>query len=151
MTLLSLDGAVCRSRRLPRAAPALAFAVVSGLAFGVDMAVLAVLVHGLGWPGLASRGASIVAATSGSWFIHRHATFSGRARRPWLREWLHYLAVNAIGMTLNYGCYALIVATSAFGPAHPLLAVIPGGVLAMGLNYALASRWVFVSRLSSHR
>ena len=135
--------------RLPRA---LVFAAVSGLAFGVDMSVLAVLVHGLGWPGLVSRIVSIVSATSSSWFVNRHATFAARAGPGWGREWARYLAVNAIGMGLNYGIYALIVAGTVFGKTHPLWAVVPGGVLAMGLNYGLTRRWVFVAgRLSSHR
>ena len=135
--------------RLPRA---LVFAAVSGLAFGVDMGVLAVLVHGLGWPGLVSRAVSILAATSSSWFVNRHATFSTRAGAGWGREWLRYLAVNALGMTLNYGIYAWLVAATAFGTAHPLLTVLPGGVLAMALNYGLTRRWVFVNAtLSSHR
>ena len=138
-----------RPHRLPRV---LVFAAVSGLAFGVDMSVLAVLVHGLGWPGLVSRIVSIVSATSSSWFVNRHATFAARAGPGWGREWLRYLAVNAIGMGLNYGIYALIVAGTVFGKTHPLLAVVPGGVLAMGLNYGLTRRWVFVAgRLSSHR
>ncbi|RJS93285.1 GtrA family protein [Salinisphaera sp. Q1T1-3] len=137
------------ARRIHR--PAL-FAAVGGVAFGVDMTVLGGLVHGLGLAPAIARGLSILAALSVAWYINRRVTFAAAGGGGHLGEWLSYLAVNALGMGLNYGIYVAIVSLTRLGAAHPLLSVVPGGVLALGVNYGLASRLIFrTGEVSSHR
>ncbi len=121
----------------------LSFAAAGLVAFAVDMGVLGVLVHGLGMVALRARLISIPLAASTAWLINRRFTFvSGDDRARW-HQWLRYLAVNTINVSVNYGCYVALVSTTRLGAAHPLASVAPGALLGLWGNYLLAGRWVF--------
>lgn len=123
--------------------PWLLFAAVGGIAFGVDMVVLAVGVYGLGLAPAHARLISIPIAASAAWIINRRITFPGQRRTRRLFEWLRYLLANTGNLAINYGGYAAIVTFTAVGAAHPLISIIPGAFTGLCLNYWLASRWVF--------
>ncbi|MES1953954.1 GtrA family protein [Salinisphaera hydrothermalis] len=142
-------GEVRRARRRFRpVAPAalrrwLAFGAAGLIAFGVDMGALGALVHGLGMAPVKARLISIPLAASTAWLINRRFTFaSGDDRARW-HQWLRYLAVNTINVTVNFGCYLALVSATAVGAAHPLISVVPGALLGLAINYRLAGRWVF--------
>ncbi|MGB7755128.1 MAG: GtrA family protein [Salinisphaera sp.] len=121
----------------------LSFGAAGMVAFGVDMGVLGVLVHGLGMVALRARLISIPMAASTAWMINRRFTFvSGDDRARW-HQWLRYLAVNTINVSVNYGGYVGLVSATAIGAAHPLISVVPGALLGLWGNYLLAGRWVF--------
>lgn len=121
----------------------LAFGAAGLMAFGVDMGVLGVLVHGLGMAPLRGRLVSIPLAASTAWFMNRRFTFvSGDERARW-QQWLRYLAVNMVNVVVNYGCYLGLVSATAIGAAHPLASVVPGALVGLWGNYLLAGRWVF--------
>ncbi|WP_109993182.1 GtrA family protein [Salinisphaera sp. LB1] len=121
----------------------LSFALAGLTAFGVDMSVLGMLVHGLEMAPLRARLISIPLAASTAWLINRRFTFvSGDDRARW-HQWLRYLAVNTVNVIVNYGCYLGLVSATAIGAAHPLLSVVPGALVGLWGNYLLAGRWVF--------
>lgn len=130
----------------------LAFAAAGLTAFVVDMGVLGLLVHGLGMAALRARLISIPLAASTAWMMNRRFTFvSGEDRARW-HQWLRYLAINTISITVNYGCYLGLVSATAIGRAHPLASIVPGALVGLWMNYQLAGRWVFRDpNLSSDR
>lgn len=121
----------------------LTFCAAGLVAFGVDMSVLGALVHGLGVGPARARLVSIPLAASTAWFINRRLTFASGDNPARWRQWLRYLAVNMVNVTVNYGCYLGLVSLTAAGAAHPLASVVPGALIGLWINYRLAGRWVF--------
>lgn len=143
-----------RLRQLARRLPWLRwilFAAAGFLAFIVDMTVLAIAVYGLGVGPALARIPSILAAASAAWYCNRRFTFADTSSRRRWAQWLRYLGVNCVNMTINYASYALLVVHTAFGREHPLLAVWPGAIVGLWVNYLLASRLVFVDAKSNGR
>lgn len=138
-----------RLRRWSRRAPWLRWALFAAaglVAFGVDMSVLAALVYGLDVLPAHARLVSILAAASAAWYCNRRFTFADTSvRRRWA-QWLRYLAVNTVNVVINYGSYAGLVMWTDLGREHPLLAVLPGALAGLWVNYLLASRLVFDAR-----
>jgi putative flippase GtrA len=82
----------------------LRFAIVGGLAFLLDAAILQTLV-GLGFGPVAGRVFSLSAAVTATWLLNRTLTFT-TPRRPSWREFAHYVLVSLIGMLINYAVYS---------------------------------------------
>ncbi len=120
----------------------LKFGVVGTIGFVVDTAVLyAGLALGLGlyW----GRAVSYLAAASGNWALNRLWTFRGSGGGPAARQWAIFVAVNLVGFAFNYGTYAVLVATSAFVAAHPVIGVAAGSLAGLASNFLLSRRFVF--------
>ncbi len=119
----------------------LRFGVVGVVGFCVDTAT----VYGLrGRLGL--YGAGIVAyfvAASVNWALNRSWTFRGHHALSAHRQWLLYLAANALGFVLNRGTYAALIAGFALCRVYPVLAVAAGAVAGMTINFLLSRRLVF--------
>jgi len=130
------------ARRLPWLRWAL-FAAAGFVAFLVDMIVLGIAVYGLGVLPARARVVSILAAASVAWYGNRRFTFADTSTRRRWAQWLRYLAVNCVNMAINYGSYAVLVVHTDVGGEHPLLAVLPGALAGLWVNYLLASRLVF--------
>ena len=117
----------------------LRFAVIGGLGFIVDTAVLYGLLA-LGFDLYAARALSILVAATFTWLGNRRYAFRARRldRRQKTGEWLRYLAAMALGGLINFGVYSLLVWRLALFAAHPVLAVIAGTGVAMLFNFAMA-------------
>jgi putative flippase GtrA len=140
-----LGPALARSLGPARAAVAqefLRFGVVGTIGFVVDTAVLYGMVA-LGAGLYLGRAVSYVAAATATWGLNRIWTFRGRGSGPVHRQWALFVAVNLIGFTLNYGTYALLVATMPVVAANPILGVAAGSIAGMFTNFVLSRRLVF--------
>ena len=120
----------------------LRFGVVGTIGFLVDSGVL----YGMIWLGAGlylGRAISYVAAATATWALNRVWTFRGRGGGAVHRQWALFVAVNLVGFALNYGTYAVLVATVPVVAAHPVLGVAAGSIAGMFTNFVLSRRVVF--------
>lgn len=119
----------------------LMFGTVGTFGWMLDTATVYALRHQLGLYGAGL--ASYVVAATGTWLFNRLWTFRGRGRGPVHRQWARFLAVNAIGLVLNRGTYALLVTFVALCAAQPIFATAAGALAGMFMNFNLARAIVF--------
>lgn len=120
----------------------LRFGVVGLIGYAIDTATVYALRGALGL--YAAGLVSFFVAASGNWAMHRAWTFRGRGRvEPVHRQWLTFLAANALGFVLNRGAYAALVASSALCVRYPFLATAGGAVAGMGVNFVMSRQVVF--------
>lgn len=124
----------------------LSFAAIGVVGFAVDVTVLDALVAGLGLSPFAARIFSYLAAATTTWALNRNITFRGDRSDRLLREWLHFLATNAIGGTVNYLVYSALVGSAAPFARHLALAVAAGSLAGLAFNYVCSARFVFHGR-----
>jgi len=120
------------------------FCLVGAAGFLLDAAVLYWLIAVTPLGPLPARALSYLAAATGTWLLNRRYTFANARRSGALhREWLHYLAVNAVGGGINYLAYALLVLSVEAVASQPVLGVAVGSACALLFNYLANKRWVF--------
>lgn len=124
----------------------LRFALVGGIGFGVDVAVLYLLL-GAGASLIAGRAGSFLAAATSTWQLNRRYTFTGRPGvagiRATSRQWLRFVLANAVGGAVNVGIYAALVTQVSLCAELPALAVAAGSVAGLVFNYTVSRLWVF--------
>ena len=107
-----------------------------------------------------ARGVAFWVAASSNWWLNRQFTFSSNQKEQPLKQWLQFLGASSIGFLPNWGCYWLLMnsdiglATSSILSIEisiwwPYVAMVPGILLGMGVNFILSDRWVF--RLAATR
>ena len=120
----------------------------------VDILIL-YLLHGAGGLNVyLGRVVSYGAAITTGYFLNRRYTFHAhRRRRHLFVELCRYYTVFGLGGLINYGVFAMIVATgNALGAAPtlgfwlPLIGIWAGGMTGMGFNYGGSHRLVFRNR-----
>ena len=123
----------------------LRFAVIGALGMPVDWLVLQVMVH-WGTGPYFGRLISWFCAASFTWMGNRYFTFAAsRARGPVgaAKEWLRFLAANAVGGLVNVGLYSVLV-RFAPPPFNDLtLALVLGVLLGLAFNFTLSKKMVF--------
>lgn len=119
------------------------FALVGGLGFLVDSAILYLAAYKLGFNLYTGRVLSYVGAASATWCLNRLFTFAGARGRDRKRQWLRFLFVNLAGGLVNYGVYAAMVATVRAAHEEPVLAVAIGSLSGLAVNFYLSKRYVF--------
>ncbi len=121
----------------------LRFGLVGFVGFLVDAGVLWSLLR---WPGLdpySGRVVSYLVAASVTFLLHRNFTFL-RARRPAMGgQWMKFILLNGVGAVLNYGVYAVLVATVPLFATSPVLGVAVGSVVAMLFSFTVNRTLVF--------
>lgn len=119
----------------------LRFLLVGGVGFVVDGSALLLLVHVGDVSPIFARIPSFLIAVTVTWWLHRNFTFKGvRQTAPSVREWLLFIAANALGNGLNLCLYWLLV--WKFGWA-PLAALACASIVAAAINYQVSAQWVF--------
>ena len=91
-------------------------------------------------------GAGLVAygfAATTTWLLNRLWTFRGRGSGSAHRQWMAFLAANAVGFILNRGTYALLVTFWPIAAEHPAIATAAGAVAGMFVNFSLSRKIVF--------
>lgn len=119
------------------------FCAVGAVGFAVDAGLLWLLLESAAMGPYAGRIVSFLAAATVTWALHRVFTFPDARRGPRGRQWLHFVAVNGAGALLNYGVYALLIATTALFAQNPVLAVAAGSAVALAVNFTANRLWVF--------
>ena len=121
----------------------LRFCAVGAVGFAVDAGLLALLLATTPLGPYLGRLVSFLAAATVTWLLHRRFTFPAAVRARRGRQWLLFVAVNGGGAALNYGIYALLVATAPLFSARPVLAVAVGSAVALAVNFLANRTWVF--------
>lgn len=130
-------------------APFLRFGAVGAAGFVVDETVLTVLHYLLGVGPHAARVISIFCAMTFTWWGNRTLTFAEHAATgagsDVAREWLKFMAANAVGALVNFGTYSLLIAIAPWPLGHPLAATAIGVGVGLVFNFTLSKRFVFNS------
>jgi putative flippase GtrA len=123
----------------------LRFAVIGALGMPVDWGVLQLMVHWGSGPYL-GRLVSWFCAATFTWAGNRYFTFAATRARGLLatgREWLRFLAANAVGGLVNVGLYSVLV-RFAPPPLNDLtVALVLGVLLGLVFNFTLSKKVVF--------
>lgn len=124
----------------------LRFAVIGALGMPVDAGVLWLMTHRVGLDPYSGRIVSWICAATFTWTGNRYFTFRGSRARGLTgaaREWLRFLAANAVGGLVNVGLYSTLV-RFAPPPANNLYVALMLGVLAgLVFNFTLSKKLVF--------
>ncbi len=119
------------------------FGIVGVIGFGVDTAVVYLLVFGVGLEFFAARVPAFFAAATATFALNRAFTFRGAVDEPLHRQWAKFIAANAFGGAVNYGVSVGLEAAIPVVEAHPILAVAAGSIAGMFLNFAASKHLVF--------
>jgi putative flippase GtrA len=125
----------------------LRFAVIGALGMPVDWGVLHLMVH-LGTGPYLGRMVSWFISASFTWVGNRYFTFGATRARGFMgagKEWLRFLAANAVGGLVNVGLYSVLV-RFAPPPFNELtVALVCGVLLGLAFNFILSKKMVFRS------
>lgn len=119
------------------------FCAVGAVGFVVDAGLLWLLLSSGTMGPYGGRVVSFLVAATVTWALHRSFTFPDARRERCGRQWLHFVAVNGVGALVNYGVYALLIATTVLFAHHPVLAVAAGSAVALVVNFTANRLWVF--------
>ena len=119
------------------------FGAVGVVGLVVDTAVVYALVFGVGLEFFAARVPSFLAAATTTFALNRAFTFRGARDEPLHRQWVKFIAANALGGAVNYGVSVGLEAAFLVVETHPVLAVAAGSVAGMFLNFAASKHLVF--------
>jgi putative flippase GtrA len=121
----------------------LRFGLVGCVGFTID-ASLTLLFHGpLGLGEAPARVLAFFVAATVGWWLNRSFTFQVQSGASSL---VRYVAITSIGAAINIACYLAVVHVLGTQPLHLLAGVAVGSIVAMGFNFWVSRRWVFVAR-----
>ena len=124
----------------------LRFAVIGALGMPVDAGVLWLMTHRAGLDPYSGRIVSWLCAATFTWTGNRYFTFRATRARGLsgtMREWMRFLAANAVGGLVNVGLYSTLV-RFAPPPINNLYVALVLGVLAgLVFNFTLSKKMVF--------
>ena len=84
-----------------------------------------------------------VVAASMNWLMNRLWTFRHIEHGAMHRQWLSFLAANAIGASLNLGTSFTLIATVPYCRKHLVVPIIAGTLAGMFFNFSASRRLVF--------
>lgn len=121
----------------------LRFCFVGAIGFAVDSGITMLLTRAFQCtPLLARIGAFLVAATV-TFALNRSFTFESGAGAD---SWFRYVFLTAIGGFINVGVYMGWLAAFGTSAFHVLSGIALGSIAAMGFNFTVSRRFVFVVR-----
>src|SRR5271170_3502242 len=110
------------------------FGMVGVVGYIVDVGVLAVCMHVFGMGPYVGRLFSFLFGASTTWICNRLFTFRGQGSGHAGVQWAKFLTVCIGGFALNYGAYAILVATMPLVREYPPLGVAAGSLAGMFFN-----------------
>lgn len=120
------------------------FLMVGGIGFVVDAGTLQIMVQFFGVGPYLGRVISYLVAATVTWLLNRQYTFRDNANTADMkRQWLSYVAVNAIGGGINYLTYAGCVMAFEIVRQHLVLGVAAGSIVALLINFSANKFFVF--------
>ena len=124
----------------------LRFATIGALGMPVDAGILWLMTHRFGLDPYSGRVVSWLCAATFTWTGNRYFTFHATRARGLAgaaREWMRFLAANAVGGLVNVGLYLTLV-RFAPPPVNNLYVALVLGVLAgLVFNFTLSKKMVF--------
>ena len=118
------------------------FMSVGGFGFLLDLGVF----QGLVWLGLEPIPARLVSASMAvtlTWILNRHLVFYTSNQIGRGAEYMRYIVVQALGLSINLGVFLLLLESSELAGRVPVLALIGGAAAAIFFNYLGARYWAF--------
>jgi len=127
------------------------FAISGVFGFIVDAGIVQFLVREWAIDPYLARVVSFLAAATTTWSFNRKFTFAGKSSGSRRRELLRYIVAMAGGFALNYGAYALCVATWPLVRSWPAIGVAIGSAAGAVLNFLSSKYWIFRAPKPGHR
>jgi len=127
------------------------FAISGVFGFIVDAGIVQFLVREWAIDPYLARVVSFLAAATTTWSFNRKFTFAGKSSGSRRRELLRYIVAMAGGFALNYGAYALCVATWPLVRSWPAIGVAIGSAAGAVLNFLSSKYWIFRAPKAGHR
>jgi putative flippase GtrA len=122
---------------------ALGYAVASGCALVVDMAVLATLVHYFGWWYLAAATVSFLSGVLVAYALSVKLVFKQRRLRDRRTEFVSFVAIGTLGLALNAA--VIFVAVKYFGLYYLVAKCVAAGFTFI-CNFISRRQLLFVQR-----
>ena len=119
------------------------FAISGVFGFIVDAGIVQFLVREWAVNPYEARVISFLAAATTTWSFNRKFTFAGKSSGSRRRELLRYIVAMGGGFALNYGAYALCVATWPLVRTWPAIGVAIGSIAGAVLNFLTSKYWIF--------
>jgi putative flippase GtrA len=126
------------------------FAISGVFGFIVDAGIVQFLVREWAVNPYEARVISFLAAATTTWSFNRKFTFAGKSSGSRRRELLRYIVAMAGGFALNYGAYALCVATWPLVRTWPAIGVAIGSAAGAVLNFLTSKYWIFRAAKPRH-
>ena len=127
------------------------FALVGAAAFLIDGVTLWLLYGLLPLP--LARAIAFWVAASSNWYCNRRWTFTSRPAMPKARQYRQFLLSSPIAFVPNWAITLMMLSLpqpavlerlgALTNPVWILLAMAPGVLAGMLINYRLSDRWVF--------
>jgi putative flippase GtrA len=124
---------------------AIRYTAASAIALGVDVAILAVLVHFFHWGTLTAATASFLAGACVAYALSVRFVFKQRRMRNRRAEFAGFVAIGAIGVVVNAA--VIYVAVDFFG-LHYLIGKCVAAVFTFSCNFIARRQILFVQRAS---
>ena len=126
------------------------FAIVGGVGFLVDLTSMLLLAIWL--PPTVARGIAFWIAASSNWWWNRTITFThlkSTNKKAAALQFMQFLGGSVVAFIPNWGCYLILMSHPPASPnptltlLWPYLAMVPGILVGLFLNYAFSRFWVF--------
>ena len=121
----------------------LRFALVGVVGFVVDAGVLQALITFAGWGPIAARAVAVPVAVFATWLLNRTVTFPGSHGGPALHSLARYIAVSAVGASVNFLVYTVLVSISNAMAALPIVPLAMASIVALIVNYLGSKHFAF--------
>jgi len=122
----------------------LGFVIVGGIGFLTDAALFLFFSKWLAMPVMLSRALAFVPATIVTWRLNRSFVFRTKGAPRGHHEYARHLAVQAIGISLNFAVFYVAVKLGLGRGSAQLVPLALGSGVAMVFNFIGAKRMVFV-------
>lgn len=119
------------------------FSAIGVVGFLVDSAVLYTALILVDMSPYVARLVSYFVAATTTWGLNRNFTFRHSPSANQHREWAMFLAVNAIGGSVNYLVYSTVIYTYSGRGLFPLIGVASGSLAGLLFNFSLSKILVF--------
>jgi putative flippase GtrA len=116
--------------------------MVGAIGYLIDAGSLLVLVQIVGFPPLPARVLSFMIAASVTFVLNQYFTFRFSGKLT-VQRWSLYMAVTAIGATLNIGIYHAWVLRTDSSMRNLVIGTAIGSLVAMAANYTVSRALVF--------